>query len=308
MSTKPRSESLTGLLRIALAATTWGTIPVFVRMVHTSAVVIVFWRAVLAALVAVAVLAFRRQFGALRTLPARRTAAVLGVGCLLGINWVLYLGALQLTKVAVAVLLAYCGPVFVAALTPALTRERFDKRLLLPLALALTGIIAIVGPQELSLSSGRELLGAGMALASALTYAGLVLSSKRLLTGVPVAAYMLGEYAGAAALLLPVVLFLPGPAHAQEWAGLAALGILDTAVTGLLFLSGLRMVRADHGAMLTYAEPVSAVIFSALLLGESVSLATVAGSALVITGGVLVARMRPQPSIEAAGLAPDETS
>lgn len=303
-----RSDSLKGLVRIAIAATTWGTIPVFVRMVHVNAAVIAFWRVVMAASVALVVLLVRKQFGVWRTLTLKRRFAILGMGCLLAVNWALYLGSLQLTKVAVAVLLAYCGPVFVAALTPVIAHEPFDRRLLLPLALALGGIVAIIGPQDLSLTGGSELLGAGMALASAFTYAMLVLNAKKLIHGVPTGVYMLGEYVGAGLLLLPTVLLFDGPTQPMEWVGLAGLGILNTAITGIIFLGGLRLVRADHGAMLTYAEPVSAVVFSAALLGEPITLMTAVGGGLVVAGGVLVARMEPQQGIETPGFAFEEPS
>ncbi|MHB8966300.1 MAG: DMT family transporter [Coriobacteriia bacterium] len=308
MPNAPRSDSLSGLARVAIAATTWGTIPVFVRMVHANAAVIVFWRVIMAASVALVVLLARKQFGVWKTLALRRRFAILSMGCLLAVNWALYLGALQLTKVSVAVLLAYCGPVFVAVMTPVIAREPFDRRLLLPLALALGGVVAIVGPQDLSLTSGTELLGAAMALASAFTYAMLVLNAKRLIHGVPTSVYMLGEYVGAALLLLPAVFLFDGPSQPVEWAGLAGLGILNTAITGMIFLSGLRLVRADHAAMLTYAEPVSAVLFSALLLAEPITAMTVLGGGLVVAGGVLVARMEPQQGIETPGFVSDEPS
>ncbi len=48
-----------------------------------------------------------------------------------------------------------------------------------------------------------------------------------------------------------------------------------------------------------YAEPVSAVIFAALFLGEPLTAATLIGGTLVVLGGVLVARMEPMPGIEA---------
>ncbi|MDI6692222.1 MAG: DMT family transporter [Anaerosomatales bacterium] len=294
-----RTESLGGLARVALAATTWGTIPIFVRMVHAHPAVIVFWRVVFAALVAAVALTLSGQVKALWTLAPRRYAALFAMGCLLALNWALYLGALQLTTVAVAVLLAYLGPVLVAVLTPVLGSERFDRRLLLPMALALAGVVAIVGPRDLGIRSGREILGAAMALASAFTYAALVLNAKRLLAGVPTGVYMLGEYVGAVVVLLPAVLFLEGPSSPSGWLGVAALGVVDTGLTGMLFLSGLRLVRADHAAMLTYAEPVSAVAFSAAFLGEPITAWTAVGAALVVASGLAVARMEPQPAIEA---------
>lgn len=306
MSLKPRSDSLSGLARVAIAATTWGLIPVFVRLVHTGAAVIVFWRVAFAAIFVTVILIARGRIGDFFKLPRRRMWAIVAMGMLLAVNWMLYLGALQLTKVAIAVLIAYCGPVFVAVLTPIVAHEPFDRRLIVPLLLALGGIVIIVGPQDLALESGTHLLGAGLALGSAVTYSLLILNAKRLIQGVPSTVYTFGEYLGSLALLLPIVLFSKGPTAPVEWGALLVLGVVMTSVTGLLFLSGLRRVRADHAAVLTYAEPVSAVLFSALFLGEPITVATGIGGALVVAGGAMVARMEPQAGIEAPGIIPDE--
>lgn len=290
-----------GLARIAFAGVIWGSIALLSRQVQASAFVIVFWRVTFAGLTIAAYLTLKGRLGELIRLPARRKLALAGMGALLALNWVLFFSALKLTDVAVAVLLAYCGPIFVTALSPLVTREPFDRRVLVPLALALAGTAVIVGPRDLRLSEGTHLLGAGLAFASAFTYAVLVLNAKRLLKGIPATVYMLGEDITAALLLLPVVLATPGPSGPVEWGSLLTLGMVHTAFTGFLFLSALRTVRADHAAVLTYAEPVSAVVFAALFLAEPLTLATVAGGALVVLGGVLVARMVPTPGIEAPG-------
>ncbi len=295
MTSAHRSQYLSGLARIAFAGMLWGTIPLLVRLIF-------------AALVALTVVSSRGERGRWRGLQRRHRTAILGIGVLLACNWVLYLASLQLTKVAVAVILAYCGPVIVAGLAPIVTRERFDRRLLVPLALSFAGVVTIVGPRDIALADGTEHLGALLALASAFTYALLVVNAKRLLAHVPAPVYMLGEYAGAALVLAPALFLFPGPSGPAAWAAIAALGIVDTGLTGLIFLSGLRRVRADHAAMLTYAEPLSAVLLSAIFLHERLTPLTLAGGIAILTAGLLVARMEPQPALEAPETSPIETA
>ena len=279
-----------GLARVTAAALLWGTIPLVVRNVDVHPAVIVFWRVTFAAALLLAYQAFTGALPGMFRLPRRRLAAFALMGALLALNWVLFMWAYTLTDVAVAVLLAYLGPVFVAVLAPVVERQPFDRRLLLPLLLSVAGTAVIVGPRELSLGGG-ELLGAGMAATSALTYAILLLLAKRTLAGVPTATVMLGEELSAAILLLPAALLLPGPRSLGDWSGLAVLGVVHTGVTGLMFLSGLRIARTEHVAILTYAEPVSATLFAALLLSEPLTAGTAIGGALVVAGGVLVARL-----------------
>ena len=76
---------------------------------------------------------------------------------------------------------------------------------------------------------------------------------------------------------------------------------------GYLFFGGIKRVRTDHVAVMTYIEPVSAVLFAALLLHEPLTLTTVAGGAMVVLGGLLVTRieaLEPAP-IETAGVEGD---
>ncbi len=219
------------------------------------------------------------------------------MGALLTVNWLLFFTALTLVDVAIAVLLGYCGPVFVAALNPLFTGARFDKRVIVPLLLALGGTAVIVGPGSLSLH-GDAALGATLAFASAITYALLVLNAKRLIADIDPVAYMSVEYLTASILLLPALLLLRGPGSALEFGALATLGIVHTAITGLLFLSALQIARADHVAILTYAEPVSAVLFAAAFLGEAITATTLVGGAAVIVGGTMVSRLWGAASVE----------
>ncbi|MDZ4063133.1 MAG: EamA family transporter, partial [Coriobacteriia bacterium] len=110
MTSRPRKETPSGLVRVAIAATIWGSIPVFVRAVDASSFVIVFWRVTFAGATLLLYLAFRRRLGEIVRLPARRKFAIMGMGALLTVNWLLFFTALQLTGVAVAVLLGYLGP------------------------------------------------------------------------------------------------------------------------------------------------------------------------------------------------------
>jgi drug/metabolite transporter (DMT)-like permease len=291
-----RRHSLVGLLLIGTAGVIWGTIPLVLRAADGASLIKVFYRVLFAGIVIVVWMALRGGLREVHDLPRRKLVQLVGQGAILAVNWVLFLTALDLTNVATAELLGYMGPVFVAALAPFVTGERFDRRIVLPMLLALGGIVVILRPQGLSVAGGRQLLGAVLAFCSALTYAWLLLRSKRILLGVSGPALMLVEYATASVLLLPFVVWLyltgQGPTTAVSYGALATLGVVQTAFAGMLFLTGLRRVRTDHAAILTYTEPASAVLFAAAFLpGEPLTAATVAGGFMVVAGGALVARL-----------------
>ena len=296
MEAPERRHTLVGLLLIAAAGVIWGTIPLVLRAADGASLIKVFYRVLFAGIVIFVWLALRGGLGEVRRLPRRKLGQLVGQGAILTVNWVLFLTALDLTNVATAELLGYMGPVFVAALAPFVTGERFDRRIVLPMVLALGGIVVILAPQGLAVAGGKQLLGAVLAFASALTYAVLLLRSKRILLGVSGLALMLVEYTTASLLLLPFVVWLystgQGPTTGVSYGALAILGVVQTAFAGILFLTGLRRVRTDHAAILTYTEPASAVLFASVFLpGEPLTAATVIGGAMVVAGGALVARL-----------------
>ncbi len=298
---EPR-ERLAGLARVAAAGLIWGTIPLILRAVDGASVIKVFFRVFAAGAAIGAWMLATGRWRELPTLGRRKLLQVAGQGLILTLNWFLFLTALDLTSVATAELLAYTGPVFVAALAPFVTGERFDKRIVPPLLLAMGGIAVVLAQHGLEMNSGGELLGAVLAFCSALTYATLLLRSKKILRGISSGSLMLIEYSVASFVLLPFVIAAyargDGPSVPGSYTALVTLGVVHTAFAGFVFLGGLRRVRADHAAILTYVEPVSAVLFASAFLGEALTPATVIGGALVVGAGVLVARIETREGIE----------
>jgi drug/metabolite transporter (DMT)-like permease len=188
-------------------------------------------------------------------------------------------------------------------LAPAFTGEPFDRRIVTPLLVAFAGIVLIAFPRggEAAGVAGSEkhVLGAGLALCSAVVLAVMTAAQKRVLRRMAPELVMFAQTVVAALLLLPAALTMPGPAAVREWASLAVLGLGLTTVPFLLFLSGLRRVRVDRVGVVTYVEPVSAVLLAALFLGEPLTATTVVGGAAVIAGGLLVGRLPASPGPEA---------
>ena len=303
-------DTRSGLAQVALAGLIWGSIPIVLRAADGASIIKVFYRVFFAAATVLLIMAATGRLREVTGLGRRKLGQVAVQGAILTLNWVFFLSALDMTSVATAELLGYTGPVFVAAFAPFVTGEGFDRRILIPLALSLGGIVVILAPQGLSLGSGREAWGALLAFASAITYATLLLRSKNILRGISGLSLMLIEYSVASLLLIPFVVWLyaqgRGPTSASSYAALLILGVVHTALTGVIFLGGLRRVRTDRAAVLTYAEPVSAVLLAALFLGEPLTVTTVVGGAMVVVGGLVVSRLEPAEErvpapLEAAG-------
>jgi drug/metabolite transporter (DMT)-like permease len=70
----------------------------------------------------------------------------------------------------------------------------------------------------------------------------------------------------------------------RVWLATVFLGVFGTAIAFLFYLQGLRQIGASRASIFVNFVPVFGVIFSSLILGESLSGATLAGGACVIVG------------------------
>jgi drug/metabolite transporter, DME family len=151
--------------------------------------------------------------------------------------------------------------------------------------------------------AGTEIDAGGVALAvgAGASYAAFTLATKRLLAaGTRDAVVMAAAFGLGAVLLLPVLvagdsgwLFTPGGLALALW-----LGAVPTAAGYLLFARGLRRLTAGETATLTLAEPATATLLGAVVLGETLDAAAVGGIALIAAGLAVLAAQpassRPQ--------------
>ena len=290
-------------LSVAGLAASWGFIAVIVAGVDLDASALVFWRLTLAALaVAVGIFAWRRL--ELFRLPRLRARTVLA-GAGLGLHWFLFFLTIKLASVAVAVLCVYTAPIFLAALAPLVLPEARSRVALLALVPAGAGLtlIALAGEDG---SAVRPLaLAAG--LGAAVSYAGVVIATKHLTARLPVATLELWYFTVAALVLAPFLVgadrILP---RGAEIAYVLLLGVVFTAVSGVLYVWLLRRVTAQAVGILAYLEPVSAALLAWAILGESLGAAVIVGGVLVVLAGLLVVIAEPSDAAtpEAPSLGP----
>ncbi|GAA0509878.1 membrane protein [Paractinoplanes deccanensis] len=171
------------------------------------------------------------------------------------------------------------------------------------LALGFGGVALLVG---LDVSGDRwGLLGAGMVLVAALSYAVATILVQRKLATVPSEA-LTGATTGISAVVLaPFAAFaLPtAPVAASAWLSLVVLGLLCTAVALLAFYQLIGLAGSTRAGLVTYVNPVVAVLLGVILLNEHVGVSTVAGFALIAAGCWLstrparVVEPAPEPSL-----------
>lgn len=213
-------------------------------------------------------------------------------GAALGASWIVLFEAYRVVGVGTASLLYYCGPVIVMALAPLLFRERLSVAKVAGFGAVALGAF-LVSAQ--ALTGGESPYGIALGIASAVAYAAMVICTKKatavcpdaagrglrnsfvqLACGFAVSAAFLAATQGPAALALPVA-----PA---DVAPLLMLGVVNTGIGCFMYFTSVGRLPVQTVAVCGYLEPLSAVVFSALLLGEPLGPAQIAGAALIVGG------------------------
>lgn len=274
-------------------AASWGAVAVLVSWVDLGSAALTFSRLALGALT-LGVVALARG-GIRRLAPGRALPALVVLGVLQGAHWLLFIAAVKLGSVALAVITFYAAPLLIALAAPAVLREPLDRVVLAALLPGTAGVVLVA----LSGDDGGgafSLAAVAAGLGSAATFAGIVLASRRLVTAdtAPLTVAFWDLTVGTAV----VAPFLATsdrvlPAGGREWGAVLALGVALTGLSVLAYAALLTRVTAQSSSVLTFLEPVVAVLLAAALLDEPLTAGTLAGGVLVCVAGLLVVARAP---------------
>ena len=209
-------------------------------------------------------------------------------GAFLGFNWVFLFESYRCTSVATATLCYYMAPILVILASP-LLKETLSPRKLLCVAAALVGIVLVSGVADSGFDSGN-LPGILFGLAAALFYACVMLLNKKISLS---SAYdkTIVQLAVAAAVLLPYVLLTEDLSAAAftpvSTVLLVTAGILHTGIAYALYFGAMGQLKAQTTALYSYIDPVLAIVISAAVLGEPMTVFSVAGAVLILGAAFL---------------------
>jgi drug/metabolite transporter (DMT)-like permease len=281
-------------LLFVLVSVLWG-IPYFLIKIaidDLSPLLVVAGRCAIGAAALVPVALLRGSLGALRGRlgPVAGLAAVHIVGPFLLITY----GETHISSSLTGILIAI-EPVVIALLMA--NAEPITGIRVAGLVAGFLGVVVLVG---LDVSGdSRGLIGAGMVLLAALSYAYATKLVQQRLSDVPPDALTAATTTISTAVLLPFAVFrLPSPAAvgADSWLALAGLGLLCTALALLAFYRLIALAGSNKAGLVTYVNPVVAALLGVTLLQEPVGVGTVAGFLLIVAGCWLSTRPARTPS------------
>jgi drug/metabolite transporter (DMT)-like permease len=200
----------------------------------------------------------------------------------------LYFAAL--TRIdASQVALVFCTyPLLVMVMAVLIGRERASRKRAAALGTAMAGIGLVLSGAA---SGTFDLLGATLALGSAIVYTCYILIGDRVAADVPPGALAALVCTGAFGTFLVSTAVRGGPDLGFSPAGWVWIGLLvlvSTVGAILLFFAGLARVGPTVASVLSIVEPVVTVVGAALVFGESLTAIQVAGGALVLAAALVV--------------------
>ncbi|MBE6688914.1 MAG: EamA/RhaT family transporter [Ruminococcaceae bacterium] len=268
---------------ITLSMAIFGTLAPFVRNVGLSSGEIALYRAVTAIMLIGAFLAVTGKGLPIQNI-ARRIPLLVLSGVAMGFNWILLFEAYKYTTVSVATLSYYFAPVIVTVVSPFLFREKLTFRQAICFIMSTLGIVLITGLGGNS-PAPNHLLGILFGLGAAVLYAAVVLINK-FISGITGIHRTFMQFVAAAVVLAPYVALTSGFNLPQNgfigWASLVTVGIVHTGITYCMYFSALGGLTGQKAAILSYIDPLVAVIISVTLLGEPLTLPQAVGGALIL--------------------------
>ncbi len=211
-------------------------------------------------------------------------------GIALGVSWIFLYEAYELIGVSIASLLYYCGPVIVMVLSPVLFKESLTSATIAGFGAVLLGIFLING----GASEALKLSGIIFALMSAVMYSVMVIFNKKAkdivgpenslvqTTASFLTVFVFSLFRHRLEISIPTSSIIP----------VLILGIINTGIGCYLYFSAIGQLPAHTVSICGYLEPLSAIVFSAAVLGEEMSHVQVLG-ALLILGGAASSELIP---------------
>jgi len=271
------------LIEIHLATALFGLAGLFGKWIALSPVLIVFGRVAFASLALGAILLATGQ--SLRRLGRESGWLLFGLGGILAAHWVSFFQSIQVSSVAVGLLAYSSFPIFTVFLEPLLTREKIDRVNLVLAGLCLAGVFLIIPRFDPADMIFRGVL---WGLLSGLTFAVLAVFNRRLAQKYSSLAISFYEDLFAFLFLFPFIWGSGGGVTGKSLLLLAVLGVVCTAGSHTLFISGMRRVRAQTASIISSLEPVYGILLALFFLGEGPSSRTLAGGVIILAAVGLV--------------------
>lgn len=278
---------------LILAMCVFGTVGIFRRYIDLPSSLIALVRGIIGTLVLVTYMGIRRK--KLDAAAVKKNFPLLLLsGAAIGFNWIFLFEAYNYTTVATATLCYYLAPILVILAAPFVIGEKLTLRKALCALTALIGMVFVSGILEPNdLVDVDRTKGILFGIAAAVLYASVILINKKM-APIPALDKTMFQLGFASLALVPYILLTVSAAslscNVTSAVLLLIMGAFHTGISYLLYFGSMGDLKAHTVALFSYIDPVLAIILSALLLKEPMTIWGILG-AVMILGAALVSEI-----------------
>ena len=204
-------------------------------------------------------------------------------GVAMGASWIFLFEAFAQIGVSIATLAYYCGPVIVMILSPLLFKEKMTSAKLLGFLAVIIGMVCVNGQ---AFAEGKISMGLIFGILSAFMYVIMVVFNKKAIsiTGLENATCQLMVSFLTVAIFMGFKQGFSVEIVEGNWIPILILGVVNTGIGCYFYFSSIGHLPVQSVSILGYLEPLSALIFSAAILGETLSPLQIVGAVFILGG------------------------
>lgn len=286
-------------LLFILSMLIFGSIGIFRKYIPLSSSVIAFSRGFIGVLFLLVLILLKKDKLNKKSIKDNLWLLIIS-GSFIGLNWVFLFESYKYTSVATATLCYYMAPIFVMIASTFLFKERLSLINVVCILIALIGMVFVSGVIETGFNDKNTLIGVIYGLLAALLYASVIIINK-FMKPIPSIDKTVMQ------LLFSVVILIPYILIGQEFRGmiinleiillLLIVGVVHTGLAYALYFDSMKGLKTQSIAILSYIDPVVAIILSALILKENMSIFAIIGAVLIL-GSTFINEMINNRKIE----------
>ena len=266
---------------MAAAMLVFGTIGLFVKNIGFPSSFISFARA-LTGSIFIALFMLFSGHGLDKKSVLKNLKLLIPSGIAMAFNWICLFEAYRFTGVAVGTLCYYMAPVIVVILSPVFLKEKLTAINVTSVLAAVVGAVLISGVVSGSAKSAKGIL---FGLAAAALYSTVVMINKFVKNLSPIETTFV-QLLTAAVTMIPYILLTEDVTSfvfdRRSVIFTLIVGVFHTGIVYMIYFSSVQKIPAQTTAVFSYIDPVTAIILSAVVLGERLDAVQLIGTFLIL--------------------------
>lgn len=282
-------------IKLVLLYATFGTIGVVAHFIPLSSQAIVFYRAILGAAFIIVSTYLKGHSIDFKSITTNLKVLIV-TGFFMGLNWVLQFEAFRVSTVAIGTVCYNTMPIFLIIFASIVFKERITVRSIICIFVAMIGIILVSNVIYTGINS-NEVLGCIYGILGAIFYS-LILISNRYLSKIENRDKVVFQFIFSAFMMLIYVTFISKGKllfdnrinERQKLIGLVCLLLLGIFHTGFCYVNyfdAVSRLKAETVAILTYIDPVVALLLSYFVLKEKMTGLQFIGAILILVSTLI---------------------